>query len=112
MMNVACQLPNQMKNSPTIGADTMPPMAAPELKIPCASARSLIGNHSAFALVAPGQLPASDTPRRPRKIENVNSELATACNIVATDQTPMARTNPMRVPIQSMILPNRVWPNA
>src|SRR5210317_985098 len=107
-MKVACQLPNQIKNSPTIGAETMPPMAAPELKIPCARARSLIGNHSALALVAPGQLPASDTPKRPRKIENDNKDVAAACSIVARDHTPIARTKPSRVPIQSNILPNKV----
>ena len=54
----------------------MPPMAAPELKMPCAKARSLIGNHTALALVAPGQFPASDTPKRPRNSEKVNNELA------------------------------------
>ena len=49
-------------------ADKIPPIAAPELNIPCAKARSLTGNHSALALAAPGQLPASATPRIVRKI--------------------------------------------
>jgi hypothetical protein len=90
----------------------MPPIAAPELKIPCAKARSLIGNHSALALVAPGQLPASATPSNPRNSEKLNRPLATACSIVAADQATIDRTKPSRVPIQSKILPKIVWPNA
>ena len=46
----------------------MPPIAAPELKIPWASARSLLGNQSALLLAAPGQFPASATPRMARNI--------------------------------------------
>ena len=38
----------------------IPPIAAPELKIPCAKARSLVGNHSALPLAAPGQLKISN----------------------------------------------------
>ena len=49
---------------------TIPPMAAPELKIPCAKALSFTGNHSAFPLAAPGQFPASDTPNKDLKLKN------------------------------------------
>ena len=37
------------------GMDIIPPIDAPELNKPWANARSLIGNHSALDLVAPGQ---------------------------------------------------------
>ena len=84
----------------------IPPIAAPELNIPCANARSLVGNHSALALVAPGQLPASAKPKTARNILNVNKPCAKACATVARDHTAIDKTKPRRVPIQSKILPN------
>ena len=90
----------------------MPPIAAPELKIPCASARSLVGNHSAFPLAAPGQLPASATPKMARKILRLKTPCANACAMVANDHTPIDKTKPKRVPTQSNILPKIAWPNA
>ena len=56
----------------------IPPIAAPELKIPCAKARSLVGNQSALLLAAPGQLPASATPKIARKILKLSAPCAKA----------------------------------
>ena len=58
--------------------EMIPPIAAPELKIPCAKALSLVGNHSAFPFVAPGQLPASATPKMARKIPKLRIPRAVA----------------------------------
>ena len=85
-------------------------MEAPALKMPCATARSLTGNHSALALVAPGQLPASPRPMTKRMALNAKTLRITACSATATDHTMMASTKPMRVPMASMILPNAVLP--
>ncbi len=60
------------------GIETIPPMAAPELKIPWARARSLVGNHSALLLAAPGQLPASATPRMERTMLKLIAPCANA----------------------------------
>ena len=49
----------------TIGVRTAPTLV-PELKIPVASARSFLGNHSAVTLIAAGKLPASPNPSRSR----------------------------------------------
>ena len=56
----------------------MPPIAAPELNIPCAKALSLYGNHSALLLVAPGQLPASAIPKIDLNIAKPHTPLAKA----------------------------------
>ena len=90
----------------------MAPTEAPELKIPWASARSLMGNHSALLLVAPGQFPASLTPSIARTSPSEATPRAAACSMIEIDQTTIARTNPRRVPIQSKILPNSEWPIA
>ena len=58
------------------GIEIIPPSAAPELKRPCANARSFVGNHSAFPLAAPGQFPASATPKSPRKRLKLNKPCA------------------------------------
>src|SRR5213076_2596986 len=46
------------------------PVFVPALKIPVASARSFLGNHSATALMAPGKFADSATPSRARAAEN------------------------------------------
>ena len=104
IINTACQLKCRVKK-PIIGKAMIPPIAAPELKIPWASARSLVGNHSALPLVAPGQLPASAIPKIDLKILKLSMPCAKAWAIVARDHTPIERTKPIRVPIQSKILP-------
>src|SRR5690606_42093936 len=73
--------------------------------LPISRARSLIGNYSALALVAPGQFPASPKPSVKRKILSDTTDLATACSAMDTDQTTMDNKKPIRVPIMSKILP-------
>ena len=58
--------------------EIIPPMAAPELKRPCANARSFDGNHSAFPFAAPGQFPASAIPKIERKIAKLATPRASA----------------------------------
>ena len=101
---MAFQLRKAARIPSNIG-ETIPPIAAPELKIPWAKARSLVGNHSALAFAAPGQFPASATPRIPRKIAKLIALPPNACSAVAIDQTPIDRTNPILVPSQSKSLP-------
>ena len=71
-----------------IGAATAP-IFAPELKIPVASARSFLGNHSATVLIAAGKLPASPRPNKPRIKAKLIVPVASACNIAAILQTIM-----------------------
>ena len=61
-----------------IGYATIPPTAAPELNMPWAKARSFVGNHSALALAAPGQLPASAIPKMDLNIEKLSNPCAMA----------------------------------
>ena len=111
IIKTICQLKCSVKKA-IIGNAMIPPMAAPELNRPCASARSLVGNHSALPFVAPGQLPASAIPKMPRNMLKLTTPLAKAWAMVARDQTPMERTKPTRVPTQSKIFPKMAWPNA
>jgi len=53
-------------------------MDAPALKIPCAMARSLTGNHSPLLFTAPGQFPASPKPNKTLKTDNDTMPLAKA----------------------------------
>jgi len=46
---------------------TIAPILPPELKMPVASARSFLGNHSATALVPAGNAPPSPTPSTTRE---------------------------------------------
>ncbi len=100
------------------------PTFVPELKIPVASARSRLGNHSAVALIAAGKFPASPMPRAKRAAMNPATEaeyvsptsdriaaaagpktVASACAIAARLQTTIAIVNPSRTPSQSMTRP-------
>ena len=54
----------------TVKGAMIAPMLVPELKIPVASARSFLGNHSAVALMAAGKFPDSVTPKAARAIKN------------------------------------------
>ena len=59
-----------------MGIEIIPPIAAPELNIPCAKARSFVGNHSAFPFAAPGQFPASATPSMDLNMAKLKNPLA------------------------------------
>jgi len=54
----------------TTSGVTMAPVLVPALKIPVASARSRLGNHSATVLIAPGKLADSPSPSSARAAEN------------------------------------------
>src|ERR1043166_6217762 len=58
--------PNASVIHGTTSGVTTAPMFVPELKMPVASARSFLGNHSATVLIAAGKLPASPLPRNAR----------------------------------------------
>jgi len=88
------------------------PIAAPELKMPCASARSRGGNHVAFAFTAPGQLPASLVPSVTRSTASIPSERTAACKAIDSDHTAIDTTKPSRVPITSRMRPNSDCPTA
>ena len=94
------------------GIDIIPPIAAPELKIPWANALSFDGNHSALPLVAPGQLPASAIPRIDLNIAKLTIPLPKAWRAVAIDQRPIERAKPILVPTQSNIFPKIACPKA
>src|SRR5882724_110152 len=94
------------------GAATTEPNEAPAPNMPCAIALSFAGNHSALLFVAPGQLPASLTPRNDRKILNEVIDLATACNAIEMLQAEIETTIPNLVPMASIILPVTVCPLA
>ena len=76
MMIKVNRQPYAPKSSAIVGAAIIEPIPAPALKIPCARARSLTGNHSALFFTAPGQLPASATPNSPLNIPREAAPLA------------------------------------
>ena len=89
----------------TIGAAAIEPKAVPALKMPMASARSRMGNHSLTARTPPVKLPGSNTPSRNRKKENWPTVPAKTCSMLATDQPETKTMNPRRVPMKSMTRP-------
>src|SRR5687768_6178958 len=89
---------NARYNAAITGAATTDPSDAPAPKIPCAIALSFDGNHSAFDLVAPGQLPASKNPNMERKMLNDVIDFAKACNAIEILHPTIDTTNPNRVP--------------
>src|SRR5713226_4327135 len=68
----------------------MAPAFVPALKIPVASARSFLGNHSATHLMLAGKTPASPNPKAKRAAIKVESEKANAWPIEAKLQKAMA----------------------
>ena len=89
-----------------MGGATTAPTVDPLLKIAIANARSRTGNHSATAFAAPGQFPASPTPRMKRKRPSCMTFRAVAWSMDATVQIPTKTMNPTRVPIRSSTLPD------
>src|SRR6267142_2464824 len=77
------------------------PVFVPALKMPVASARSLFGNHSATALMAPGKFADSATPSRARAAENRAVVRANAWAMAARLHAITAAANPRRTPIRS-----------
>ena len=58
--------PNWIVIHGTTSGVTSAPTFVPELKMPVASARSRLGNHSATVLIEAGKLPASPKPSATR----------------------------------------------
>ena len=67
----------------TTSGATIAPTFVPALKIPVASARSRLGNHSATVLIAAGKFPASPSPSANRAAENPLTVRTIACAIAA-----------------------------
>src|ERR1044071_7097912 len=86
----------------TSGATTAPTLV-PALKIPVASARSRLGNHSATVLTAPGKFPDSPTPSSARAALKPATVRASAWAIAATLHTTMAREKPFRTDRKSVV---------
>src|ERR1700740_2056110 len=73
----------------TTSGVTMAPAFVPALKIPVASARSFLGNHSATLLMLAGKTPASPKPRAKRAAAKLANEPAAACAMDARLQKVM-----------------------
>jgi len=104
--------PNVNAIQGTTSGVTIAPVLVPALKIPVASARSLFGNHSATALIAPGKLADSPRPSRARAAENPAVVRARAWPIAATLQATTATANPRRTPTRSSHRPTTRKPTA
>ena len=89
----------------TTGTASAPPRAVPALKIPTASARSRIGNHSETAFNPAGKLAGSAAPRRARKNESCSAERAKPWSMFATDQADTKIRKLRRVPSRSTSRP-------
>ena len=98
--NVARQ-PKVVNKNAMSGAEIIAPIEAPALNIPCANARSFVGNHSAFDFAAPGQLPASPNPRKHLKVANEKRPPEMLCNPEEMLQIQIEKTKPNLVPIIS-----------
>src|SRR5207247_10097581 len=88
------------------------PVFVPALKMPVARARSLLGNHSATALMAPGKFADSATPSRARAPENRAVVRANACAVAARLHATTAAAKPRRPPIRSNSRPAARNPKA
>src|SRR5215472_17501703 len=86
--NAACQLKRFTIQGTTSGVSVAPRLV-PELNTPVASARSLLGNHSATVLTAAGKLPASPTPSATRATPNPSGVRARACAAAERLQIPI-----------------------
>src|SRR5580658_1095269 len=74
----------------TIRGVAMAPRLLPALKMPVASARSLLGNHSAMAFKLAGNTPDSQKPSAKRAARNPVNELAKPVVSEAKLQAAMA----------------------
>src|SRR5208282_3802220 len=78
------------------GTNTLPALV-PELKMPAASARSRLGNHSAMVLRQTGKLAASPNPSRNMATASVMTEKAAPGSMAATLHSAMAMAKDLRV---------------
>ena len=97
------------RNPATSGNAITPPIEAPVLKIAIAMARSFCGNHSAITFAAPGQFPASPSPRKNEQAAKLAIPTRNACAIAAMHHTMIDTLNPMRAPKRSYSRPLTLW---
>ena len=98
MRNTGRQLPKLKCSQRTSAGAMAAPTAEPLSKSATARPRSLFGNHSETALVAPGQLAASPLPNRNRKKAKLRSPTANDVNMAATEYQITLNCKPRRVP--------------
>src|SRR5258705_13981198 len=75
---------------------TMAPVLVPALKMPVASARSSLGNHSATVLIAAGKFAPPPGPRHARAPEKAARGRAKAGPLAARLHTTTPRAKPPR----------------
>src|SRR4051812_29832614 len=86
-------------------AASAPPTLEPLSKIATAKPRSCAGNHSATALLAPGQFTPSPMPNRKRSAANDETEFAKPVAMLNSDHQTTAIASPSRVPVTSSAMP-------
>src|SRR2546425_4310042 len=96
----------------TMSGVRIAPVLVPALKMPVASARSSLGNHSPMLLMAPGKLADSPRPSSARAAENAAVVRASAWPIAARLHTTTAVAKPRRTPTRSSQRPAIRKPNA
>src|ERR1035441_3252167 len=87
--NAACQ-PNLPAIQGTTRIVAVAPTFAPELKIPVATPRCRLGNHSATVLMQAGKFAASPNPSSTRARPNENAVVAAECIMAAALHNPTA----------------------
>ena len=103
--NTGRQLPNSCKSHTTSAGATAAPIAEPLSKSATAMPRSLAGNHSETALVAPGQFAASPAPNRNRNVQKPVRPLAIEVSMAISEYHATAMPSPRRVPTTSTSRP-------
>src|SRR5678816_2217714 len=98
MMKAGRQPPKYLYRPITSKGAMAPPIEEPLSKRATAQPRSFLGNHSATALVAAGQLADSPAPSRNRKAKKLRSPTASDVNIAASEYQITVIVKPRRVP--------------
>src|SRR3954471_13925677 len=96
----------------TIHGASAPPIEEPLSNSATAHPDSRRGNHSATALVAPGQLPPSPSPSANRHAAKLERPDAKDVVIAAMEYHNTDKLRPARVPSRSMMRPANVCPIA
>src|SRR5215831_18851656 len=86
----------------TIKGVRIAPRFDPALKIPVASERSFLGNHSATVLRLAGKRADSPKPRAARRNKKLPKDRPIACAIDARLQNAIDSAYPSRVPMRSI----------
>src|SRR5215813_8381052 len=86
-------------------------MEEPLSKRAAAKPRSLFGNHSETAFVAPGQLADSPAPSKDRKIAKLRKPFAREVQMETKEYHNTEIVRPRFVPIRSIALPQIACPN-